>query len=58
MGLEALGRKLYSYSPVELNVAQQTERREECTRIFGPAAAVNENPFLARNTGKVFFSVK
>ncbi|MCB9895165.1 MAG: hypothetical protein H6839_11995 [Planctomycetes bacterium] len=58
MGLEELGRKLYSYSERELSPAEQVIRREECTRIFGWDAASKQNPFLARNSGKVFFSLK
>lgn len=55
---EALGRKIYRYSPVELTPAEQLARREQCTRIFGPAAAVEENPFVAKAAGKVAFTVK
>ncbi|MCA8913796.1 MAG: hypothetical protein KDB90_00190 [Planctomycetes bacterium] len=58
MGLEDLGRKLYSYSAAKLTPADELARREECTRIFGWDAASRGNPFLARNSGKVFFSVK
>lgn len=58
LGPEALGRKIYRYSPVELTPAEQLARREQCSRIFGPAAAVEENPFVAKAAGKVAFTVK
>ncbi|MCB9935410.1 MAG: hypothetical protein H6840_06935 [Planctomycetes bacterium] len=58
LGPEALGRKIYRYSPVELTPAELLARREQCTRIFGPDAAMAENPLLAKSGGKVFFTVK
>ena len=58
MGAEDLGRLIFTYSAEPLKPAQQVERREELSRVFGPTAAVNENPFEARHSGKVFFSVR
>ncbi|MEZ5992908.1 MAG: hypothetical protein R3E76_11200 [Planctomycetota bacterium] len=49
----ALGRKIYRYSEAELTPAEIVRRKEECNRIFGWEAAANENPFLAKNSGKV-----
>ena len=58
MSPQDLSRKIFRYSATELTPADQVKRREECTRIFGPAAAVEENPFLAKNAGHVTFNVK
>lgn len=53
-----LGRRIYRYSPAELSRAELLARREQCTRIFGPAAAMEENPFVAKAAGKVAFTVR
>ena len=58
MSPEALGRKLYRYSPETLTEAELLERRNECSRVFGAYAATRENPFEARSTGKVFFGFR
>ena len=58
MGLQQLGRKIYSYSPADLTPAEVVQRREECNRIFGWQAAAEGNPFLAKNGGKVSFKVQ
>ncbi|MCC6464372.1 MAG: hypothetical protein IT463_03415 [Planctomycetes bacterium] len=55
---EALGRCIYQAPGEALAPAQELARREACTRLCGPAAAVARNPFLAKEMGLVFFSFK
>jgi hypothetical protein len=58
MALEDLSKKIFRYSATELTPAEVMERREQCSRIFGPGASAAGNPFLAKDTGNVFFSVR
>ncbi|MBZ0138115.1 MAG: hypothetical protein K8I27_17295 [Planctomycetes bacterium] len=58
MSPEALGRKIYRYSAHALTPGEELARRSECVRIFGAYAAGQQNPFEARNMGKVSFGFK
>lgn len=58
MAPEALGRCIYQAPGEALSPTEELARREACTRLCGPAAAVARNPFLAKELGLVFFSFK
>lgn len=52
---DELGKKIFEYSPKPLTATELLKRREDCSRLCGVQASTQGNPFLARNTGKVFF---
>lgn len=55
MAPDELGRKIFEHSESPLSTAEVLRRREDCSRLCGVQASTQGNPFLARNTGKVFF---
>lgn len=52
---DELGKKIFEHSEKTLGAADLLKRREDCSRLCGVQASTQGNPFLARNTGKVFF---
>lgn len=58
MAPDRLGNKIATWSQQPLSKLEQAQRAEALTRVCGPAAAMNNNPFLAHKAGRVSFTFK